>query len=210
MPLIVCTDCNREISDSAPACPHCGKPNEVGSNKELSTVWPNSAQTNKNGSKDKQSSRWVAVVLVIGFVWFISALGDGPDSSNKSVSAPSVAAPQKSQGATSKSAEKVISVKNITDILSAYKNNEVRADNIYKGKIIKVTGIVDSIKKDIMDDLYVTIGTGARFEIPQVQAFFGDSQNSKLSNLNSGENVTVVCRVSGLMMNVIVKDCSIR
>ncbi len=27
MPLITCPDCNREISDRAPACPHCGLPN---------------------------------------------------------------------------------------------------------------------------------------------------------------------------------------
>ena len=27
MPLIQCSDCAREMSDSAPACPHCGRPN---------------------------------------------------------------------------------------------------------------------------------------------------------------------------------------
>lgn len=27
MPIVVCTDCNKEMSDAAPACPHCGRPN---------------------------------------------------------------------------------------------------------------------------------------------------------------------------------------
>jgi hypothetical protein len=29
MPIVVCADCNKEMSDAAPACPHCGRPNEV-------------------------------------------------------------------------------------------------------------------------------------------------------------------------------------
>ncbi len=27
MPIVVCADCNNEMSDAAPACPHCGRPN---------------------------------------------------------------------------------------------------------------------------------------------------------------------------------------
>ena len=27
MPLMTCSDCKKEHSDSAPACPHCGRPN---------------------------------------------------------------------------------------------------------------------------------------------------------------------------------------
>ncbi len=26
MPLIICPDCHKEISDKAPTCPHCGHP----------------------------------------------------------------------------------------------------------------------------------------------------------------------------------------
>lgn len=29
MPIVVCVDCNKEMSDAAPACPNCGRPNEV-------------------------------------------------------------------------------------------------------------------------------------------------------------------------------------
>jgi len=30
MPLIACPECRREVSDAAPACPHCGNPNPSG------------------------------------------------------------------------------------------------------------------------------------------------------------------------------------
>lgn len=106
-------------------------------------------------------------------------------------------------------AAKVIQV-NIQDILSAYESNEVGADNRFKGETIEVTGIVADIKKDILDNLYVLLGTGSRFEIPSIQAFFDDSMNSQLGQLNKGQRLTVVCRVDGLMMNVIAENCSIK
>lgn len=34
------------------------------------------------------------------------------------------------------------------------------ADTRYKGKLLEVTGRVGEIKKNIVDDLYVTLGTG--------------------------------------------------
>ena len=99
---------------------------------------------------------------------------------------------------------------NIKQILSSYKNNEVHADNLYKGKLVQVTGIIGDIKKDFLNNLYVTLGTGAEFEIPQIQAFFDDSKSGQLGQLNKRERLTVVCRVDGLMMNVIAKDCDIK
>ena len=98
----------------------------------------------------------------------------------------------------------------IRQILSDYKGNEVKADNTYKGKLIRVTGVVGEIKKDITNSLYVTIGTGADFEIPVIQAFFDDTKNNQLANLHKGQNITVTCRVDGLMMNVLAKDCSLQ
>ena len=98
----------------------------------------------------------------------------------------------------------------IRQILSAYEGNEVAADNRYKGNQVQVTGIVGDIKKDIMDNLYVTLGTGKEFEIPQIQAFFDDSMNSQLGSLKKGQRLTVVCTIKGLMMNVLGEDCIIK
>ncbi len=42
MPLVVCSDCGKEISDRAPNCPNCGAPNELfQSNTQLSTTGGN-------------------------------------------------------------------------------------------------------------------------------------------------------------------------
>lgn len=95
-------------------------------------------------------------------------------------------------------------------LLSEYKDNEVRADAAYKGKTIKVTGLVDDIKKDILDNPYITVGTGKQFEIPQVQCALAKSSVSAAMQLSKGAKVTVAGKVGGLMMNVQIHDCDIQ
>ena len=38
MPLIQCPDCNKQISDRAPVCPHCGAPNAASGSGPLSSL----------------------------------------------------------------------------------------------------------------------------------------------------------------------------
>ncbi len=207
MPMITCPDCNKEMSDSAQTCPSCGKPNVNAPTEErpvgillgigiflipLIFSW----FTLRKGHTTKAK--------VISFSWLVLSLvfigvQDGTKNSSNSFSL----------SPTTASSEQIMQV-NIRDILSAYKGNEVGADNTYKGNIIQVTGIIDSVKKDVMNNLYVTIGTGAQFEIPVIQAFFDDSMNNQLGQLRKGSRLTVVCRVEGLMMNVLAKDCLIK
>jgi hypothetical protein len=96
----------------------------------------------------------------------------------------------------------------VAELLLHYKSNEVAADQRFKGKRVRTTGVVSEIKKDIVDDIYVTIGTGAELEFPQVQAFFPDSLASKAAGLTSGQTITVDCDCEGLMMNVLMKECA--
>lgn len=208
MPMITCPDCSKEMSDSAPACPNCGKPNanapvpvrSVGILLGIGIFliplifsW----FTLRKGHTTK------AKVISFGWLIFSLAIISAQDGANTSGSSSRSVSPAKA------SSEQVMQV-NIRTILAAYENNEVGADNQYKGKLIEVTGIVDNIKKDIMNNLYVTLGTGAQFEIPQIQAFFDDSMNNQLGQLRKRQQLTVVCRVDGLMMNVLAKDCVIK
>jgi hypothetical protein len=105
-------------------------------------------------------------------------------------------------------AESVATIK-AADILADYKGNEVRGDAKWKGKLVKVVGIVGDIKKDIMDTPYVTVGTGADFEIPMVQCSLKGGQEGAAANLSKGQAVALKGRVSGLMMNVQLDDCEV-
>lgn len=97
----------------------------------------------------------------------------------------------------------------IEKLLGEYKDNEVRADGQFKDQLIQVTGVVGDVKKDITDAIYVMVGTGKPFEIPEVQCFVAGGQEKRAAALSKGSKVTVRGRVDGLMMNVLVRNCEI-
>lgn len=207
--MTMCVDCKKEMSDAAPACPNCGRPNKKAVAVQRPVGMPLaigifflpivfSWLTLRKG--------YSATAKLISFAWLaVWLLFIFAPVGNKAPAPPANSSPR----ASSAKSDPPVQV-NIGQLLSNYKDNEVRADNLYKGKQVQITGIVGNIKKDIMNSLYVTLGTGAQFEIPEVQAFFDDSMNSQLGGLSKGQQLTVVCRVSGLMMNVLVKECVIQ
>lgn len=91
------------------------------------------------------------------------------------------------------------------ELVGAYEGNELAAEKKYEGQIVEVTGVVGDIKKDILDDAYVTLGTGKQFEVRQVQCFLANGVDA--TALAKGDQVTLTGRVEGLMMNVLVRDC---
>lgn len=75
--------------------------------------------------------------------------------------------------------------------------------------MLEVTGVVDSISKDIIDSMYVTLDSGERFGITSVQCFFDESEETNLAALVKGLSLTVRGRCDGKFGNVLIKDCEI-
>lgn len=92
-------------------------------------------------------------------------------------------------------------------IFKAYKDNEVGADERFKGRFVKVEGIVSNIGKDLLDDMYVT------FEVPgsifEVQAYFGAEEKRAVAQLTKGQRLTAVCMGEGKALNVHMKKCTV-
>lgn len=97
-----------------------------------------------------------------------------------------------------------------SSLLAAYDANEVAADEKFKGKLIEVTGKVDTIAKDIMGDPYVTLGSGKDFEFAHVQAVFPADALKQLAGLRKGQEVTVRCTCAGKVINVIGRGCVLK
>jgi len=71
MPLIECPDCKKQISDIAPACPHCGRPRvqAVPQQEQIVTI--------------QQSSKLWKALILLSIVGFFASLtvqppGNGP------------------------------------------------------------------------------------------------------------------------------------
>lgn len=95
-----------------------------------------------------------------------------------------------------------------TQLFSEYRENEVAADEKYKGKSVVVTGEVESIGKDITDTMYVTLKT--KSSVFGIQAFFSDAHKSTVASMKKGQRLSVKCQCDGKMMNVLLKHCSVR
>lgn len=106
-------------------------------------------------------------------------------------------------GSPKESSEPAIDV-SPEQLRSDYKANEISADQRYRGKVLRVTGMVKAIKKDFMDDPYVVLGTSNMFE--GVHARFEDAAG--LSGLRQGSTITVRCIGNNVVLgSPMLKHC---
>lgn len=97
-----------------------------------------------------------------------------------------------------------------TKLIADYKANEISADGIYKDKQVKVTGVVGSIAKDVLDNPYVTLTDETQYSFESVQCYFSKADQANLTNVTKDTRITLQGRVSGKSLtNVLVKECSI-
>lgn len=161
-------------------CQNCGK--EISANAQSC---PHCGHIFKN---PKKKSKGKTILIAVGILFVMGLIGNLADSSSGS--------------ADQKPDAEVTSIKLMYD----YKTNEVSADSKYKGKILRISGCVLDIAKDITDEAYITLDSadGTR----QVQCFFGNNEE-QLADIKRGQLVTVQGECDGLMMNVLISDASI-
>lgn len=93
------------------------------------------------------------------------------------------------------------------DLVQAYKDNEVAADEKYKGKKIEITGEVKDISSNIGDQPVVHLKAD--------KALLGVSahglEKSDAAKLKKGETVTLVCKGNGEVISVpSLDDCKLK
>ena len=87
----------------------------------------------------------------------------------------------------------------------AYDANEIGADQQYRDQILRVTGAVQSINKNILDDPYVVLWTPNEFMGTHCQ-FTGDGAG--LARVSKGDHISVRCRGAGKVVgSPILRDC---
>ena len=94
-------------------------------------------------------------------------------------------------------------------LMEAYKANEVAADAVYKNNKVEVTGYVNTIGKDILDNPYIALSTGEQYAINTVQCMFSKADEASLAKVSKGQQITLSGTVSGKLGNVLVQGCQI-
>ena len=193
--MVKCKVCGKEISKGA-KCPNCGKDSRCFVSRHK-------------------------VLTVIGGLVIIGALGSvtGGNSNNKvsdskqtsvSVENSNEQTSVSNENSNKKQMEPELNI-SATELINAYEENEVKADKMYKGKIVEITGIVDGIDSDIDDKAVVRLSDGDEFSFDTVTCYIDDENQDKACELEKGQNVTIVGEADGEVIGrPHIKDCKIK
>lgn len=140
----------------------------------------------KQGAK---ASKHFGISAGILIAWTIIFNGVIIPNSIKSVSQHSSTISQPAKNAKAPVAEL-----SVWQLSNEYQNNEIAADKAYKNKLIKISGIVQNIAKDINGNPNVVIGDDDNL----VRIHFKD--NNKLGNLVKGQEIAVIGECKGMQV----------
>lgn len=141
----------------------------------------------------KKKLFWIIAVIVI-IIWA------GSSGSKKNTNSTNT------QGAPTAQTEVATKV-TATTLMKDYEANEVAADQKYKNKLLEVTGTINTIGKDLLDNPYISLVSNN--PILGVQCMFDKDKASELASLSKGASVTLQGTDSGKMGNIVLKDCTI-
>ncbi len=179
-----CPLCAKDIPEQAKKCPEC-----------------------QGDIRNWFVRHWIITTILVFFILGV-VLGDKDDKTENTTQQQSEQSEQtnepnvKNKKATTAPIIKITSRK----LYSEYKENELSADNKYKGKTIEVSGTVNNIKKDFLDNPYITI-KGDQY-IGDIQCMLNDSENAKAAALKKGSYISITGKLTGLiLMNVTIENC---
>lgn len=99
----------------------------------------------------------------------------------------------------------------IADLIDDYKDNEIRGDQRFKGKVVETTGALLSISKDAFGKAFLVLGKGSGFELNGVHCMLIDKSIEPASKLSKGGRATVRGTVTGLILgSVVISGCELR
>jgi len=149
--------------------------------------------------------KWFWIGAVVLFI-VIGASGEPAEKNNSTTNTSTNTTENSEQAEVS---EVAIEVK-AKNLIADYKANEISADAKYKDKLVKVTGVVGSIAKDVLDKPYVTLTNETQYSFESVQCYFSKADEANLTAVTKDTRITVQGRVSGKSLtNVLVKECAL-
>lgn len=164
----------------------------------------------------KKKRYWLlAFVLLIAIISAASGGGDAVDETTSDGGDTSSAADdsgsESNESAEEKAepAEKAMKVE-AKQIIKDYEDNEAAADAKYRGKVLEVSGVIEKVDTDFIDDeeYIVRVGAGGAWDFLTVDCP-GQSADD-VSALKKGNDITVVGMFDdGGDLGVTLKDCKV-
>lgn len=95
------------------------------------------------------------------------------------------------------------------DLSKAFNDNEIKANQDYKGKIAKITGQIKDIG-ETFGQTYIVLSNEdeSLSNFVDIQCFFKEKDEiNKIAQKNKGDKVTIIGKIDGKSLNVSVQNC---
>ena len=96
----------------------------------------------------------------------------------------------------------------VDELFSTYRADEAAADERFRNKILRLTGIVNRIEaKDYLDFNYINLTNVENNLLEHARCFFDKKHGTELNQLTMGQEVTVQGTYDGSIVNMRLKGC---
>lgn len=168
MALLKCPECGKDVSSSAQTCPSCGHP----------------LKKRKKEKKKGSCLTKILGVIIVFFVLVFAIAGVDDNEENNAVT--------KIDSKTKQEKEIEYIEISSSDLIDIYNENQVKCKQNYDKKSLAVTGKVQSVGTDVMNNTYVCLGHDSDFTFIGIQCYTKDNEQINIiSELKEGDTITV-------------------
>ncbi|MFA5945362.1 MAG: hypothetical protein WC802_00425 [Patescibacteria group bacterium] len=105
--------------------------------------------------------------------------------------------------------EKVVATTSAVKFYQDYTTNNIAAEQKYNGHLVKLTGVISSIGRDILGKAYIVL-KGDQYGFKGIQCMLDDSSMAKVAEVSIGDSVTLTGRVKdNVLTNILIDGCLI-
>lgn len=198
MALVKCPECKKNISNTAPSCPHCGH------------VLTSEDRKVKSSVTKKLFKFLLGIVVIVIAFGLINGMTQSPEEKARIKAGNAEYQERKAQERAQAAKEKLASLPRVSAVQLSrdFSNNEVAANQKYKGKEVVISGVVAEISTTISGAPKITLNG-----IGMLQMVFADlerDQANSAATIKKGTNISLQCTVKGYILNnVMADDCTI-
>ena len=96
----------------------------------------------------------------------------------------------------------------VSELGSAYAADSIAADGKFLNKVLKVTGIVNKVVSNRLNEHYYAIlGSTEEGAVVDVQCTFNRHSADELKQLTGGQTATIQGRYEGFVTSMVLIDC---
>lgn len=138
--------------------------------------------------------KWWIWLLILVFFWVVSTINKAVEESD---SPKQVEESDIISGPAQAASENVVELSSASELVLAYESNEVTASSKYLNKIIKVSGIIDSIDSSEDGTFTISLEHRGNFLDNFKGHFSGTANLEQVSNYAKGERITMIGTFTG-------------